>query len=154
MTYHYPSWDELPTIELYLDQVLLYVNQVTQNNISSGKGLTASMVNNYVKHAQLTKPMKKKYNRKHLARLIAITALKNVFSIQEISQTLAILTANGQSQQSYDSFVACMNNQEKEELPKIIISACQTLKLYDQTQQLVQNLEGEQDESNANHETE
>ena len=60
MTYHYPSWDELPAIDLYLDQVLLYVNQVTQNNIPSDKGLTASMVNNYVKHEQLTKPIKKK----------------------------------------------------------------------------------------------
>ncbi|MGC4441294.1 DUF1836 domain-containing protein, partial [Streptococcus suis] len=37
MTYHYPSWDELPAIDLYLDQVLLYVNQVTQNNIPRDK---------------------------------------------------------------------------------------------------------------------
>ena len=154
MTYHYPSWDELPAIDLYLDQVLLYVNQVTQHNIPSDKGLTASMFNNYVKHEQLTKPIKKKYNRKHLARLIAITALKNVFSIQEISQTLTILTANDQSKESYDGFVACMNEQETSGLPEVVISACQTLKLYDHTQKLVQNLEGEEYEPNTNYETE
>ena len=52
------------------------------------KGLTASMVNNYVKHGYLPKPDKKKYQRKQIARLIAITTLKSVFSIQEIAQTL------------------------------------------------------------------
>ena len=42
--------------------------------------------------------LSKKYSRKQVARLIVITSLKNVFSIQEISQTLAILTADNQSQ--------------------------------------------------------
>ena len=47
-TQQYPLWEELPEIELYLDQVLLYVNQVTQSTLGpNDKGLTASMVNNY-----------------------------------------------------------------------------------------------------------
>ena len=59
--FSYPKWKEIPNIDLYLDQVLLYVNQVCEP-ISSGseKGLTASMVNNYVKHGYLTKPEKEK----------------------------------------------------------------------------------------------
>ena len=78
----YPKWAELPEIDLYLDQVLLYVNQVTSSAISQNdKGLTASMINNYVKHGHLEKPIKKKYGRHQVARLIAITSLKNVFSI-------------------------------------------------------------------------
>lgn len=60
-TQHYPLWEELPEIELYLDQVLLYVNQVTQSTLGpNDKGLTASMVNNYVKHGHVAKPIKKK----------------------------------------------------------------------------------------------
>ena len=62
-TQQYPLWEELPEIELYLDQVLLYVNQVTQSTLGpNDKGLTASMVNNYVKHGHVAKPIKKKYN--------------------------------------------------------------------------------------------
>ena len=93
----YPKWDDLPELDLYLDQVLLYVNQTTDAAASKDKGLTASMINNYVKHGHIEKPIKKKYNRKQVARLIVITALKNVFSIQEISQTLTVLTANNSS---------------------------------------------------------
>ena len=89
LTFSYPKWEELPNIDLYLDQVLLYVNQVCAPSFSQKeKGLTASMVNNYVKHGYLTKPEKKKYQRHQIARLIAITTLKSVFSIQEIAQTL------------------------------------------------------------------
>ena len=78
-TFSYPKWVEIPNIDLYLDQVLLYVNQVTQSTLGpNDKGLTASMVNNYVKHGYLTKPDKKKYQRQQIARLIAITTLKSV----------------------------------------------------------------------------
>ena len=55
--FSYPKWEDIPNIDLYLDQVLLYVNQVCAPiSPDKDKGLTASMVNNYVKHAYLTKP--------------------------------------------------------------------------------------------------
>ena len=55
--YSYPKWEEIPDIDLYLDQVLLYVNKVCAPFISeTDKGLTASMVNNYVQHGYLPKP--------------------------------------------------------------------------------------------------
>ena len=146
MTKSYPKWADLPEIDLYLDQVLLYVNQINQDNHPSDKGLTASMINNYVKHRHLDKPTKKKYSRKQVARLIVITCLKNVFSIQEISQTLALLTADDQSQKRYDDFVACMNGEEVADVPAVMLSACQTLQLHDQTHQLVQELGGVADE--------
>lgn len=147
MSTTYPKWSELPQIDLYLDQVLLYVNQVGQANQQDAKGLTASMINNYVKHGHLEKPIKKKYGRKQVARLIVITALKNIFSIQEISQTLALLTADDQSQKRYDDFVSSMNGEKVDDLPPVVVSACQTLKLYFQTHELVQKLKGESHES-------
>ncbi|HGD2961151.1 TPA: DUF1836 domain-containing protein, partial [Streptococcus agalactiae] len=46
----YPKWEELPELDLYLDQVLLYVNQlINPKTITNDKLLTASMINNYVK---------------------------------------------------------------------------------------------------------
>ena len=135
--FSYPKWKDIPNIDLYLDQVLLYVNQVCEPISSeSDKGLTASMVNNYVKHGYLTKPEKKKYQRHQIARLIAITTLKSVFSIQEIAQTLNTLQTETNSEQLYNAFVDYMNEGIDPENP-IIQASCQTVKLYYQTLDLI-----------------
>ena len=141
--FSYPKWEDIPNIDLYLDQVLLYVNQVCAPiSPDKDKGLTASMVNNYVKHGYLTKPDKKKYQRKQIARLIAITTLKSVFSIQEIAQTLNSLQTQASSDQLYDAFVDYMNHGIDPENP-IIQTSCQTVKLYHQTLDLILNKEEE-----------
>ena len=135
--FSYPKWEDIPNIDLYLDQILLYVNQVCAPiSPDKDKGLTASMVNNYVKHGYLTKPDKKKYQRKQIARLIAITTLKSVFSIQEIAQTLNTLQTQASSDQLYDAFVDYMNHGINPENP-IIQTSCQTVKLYHQTLNLI-----------------
>ena len=141
--FSYPKWEDIPNIDLYLDQVLLYVNQVCAPiSPDKEKGLTASMVNNYVKHGYLTKPDKKKYQRKQIARLIAITTLKSVFSIQEIAQTLNTLQTQASSDQLYDAFVDYMNQGIDPENP-IIQTSCQTVELYHQTLDLILNKEEE-----------
>ncbi len=141
--FSYPKWEDIPNIDLYLDQVLLYVNQVCAPiSPDKDKGLTASMVNNYVKHGYLTKPDKKKYQRKQIARLIAITTLKSVFSIQEIAQTLNTLQTQASSDQLYDAFVDYMNHGIDPENP-IIQTSCQTVKLYHQTLDLILSKEEE-----------
>ena len=137
----YPKWSELPTIDLYLDQVLLYVNQLDSSSIvDDDKGLTAAMINNYVKNGHLDKPIKKKYSRRQLARLIVITCLKNVFAIQEVSKTISSLTKDGDSETMYDNFVMCMNEEKREGLPEVIVSACDTVRLYKKTHDLVEKL--------------
>jgi len=142
--FSYPKWEDIPNIDLYLDQVLLYVNQVCAPiSPDKDKGLTASMVNNYVKHGYLTKPDKKKYQRKQIARLIAITTLKSVFSIQEIAQTLNTLQTQASSDQLYDAFVDYMNHGIDPENP-IIQTSCQTVKLYHQTLDLILSKEEEE----------
>lgn len=137
----YPKWSELPSIDLYLDQVLLYVNQLDSSSIvDDEKGLTAAMINNYVKNGHLDKPIKKKYSRRQLARLIVITCLKNVFAIQEISKTISSLTKDGDSEAMYDNFVMCMNEEKRKGLPEVIVSACDTVRLYKKTHDLVEKL--------------
>ena len=146
-TFSYPKWEEIPSINLYLDQVLLYVNQICPPaSPDKEKGLTASMVNNYVKHGYISKPEKKKYQRKQIARLIAITTLKSVFSIQEIAQTLNTLHTDTNSEELYNAFVDYMNENIDPANP-IIQSSCQTVKLYHQTLALVYT-ETEKEETN------
>ena len=142
-TFSYPKWADIPNIDLYLDQVLLYVNQVcVPVSPDKDKVLTASMVNNYVKHGYLTKPDKKKYQRQQIARLIAITTLKSVFSIQDIAQTLNTLQSQASSEQLYDAFVDYMNHEIDPANP-IIQSSCQTVKLYHQTLDLIHHTQEE-----------
>ena len=146
-TFSYPKWEEIPSINLYLDQVLLYVNQICPPaSPDKEKGLTASMVNNYVKHGYISKPEKKKYQRKQIARLIAITTLKSVFSIQEIAQTLNTLHTDTNSEELYNAFVDYMNKDIDPANP-IIQASCQTVKLYHQTLALVYS-ETEEEETN------
>ncbi|AME09229.1 hypothetical protein AXE85_03210 [Gemella sp. oral taxon 928] len=142
----YPKWIDLPEFDLYLDQVLLYVNQLDSTAVVHGeKGLTSAMINNYVKHGYLDKPIKKKYTRRQLARLIVITCLKNVFSIQEVSKTVKLLTKNNQSEKMYDNFVRCMNGEESDDIPAAIILACRTIRLYQQTHMIVEDLEKQEE---------
>ena len=146
-TFSYPKWEEIPSINLYLDQVLLYVNQICPPaSPDKEKGLTASMVNNYVKHGYISKPEKKKYQRKQIARLIAITTLKSVFSIQEIAQTLNTLHTDTNSEELYKAFVDYMN-EDIDPANSIIQASCQTVKLYHQTLALVYT-ETEEEETN------
>ena len=87
-TFSYPTWEQLPELDLYLDQVLLYVNKTCAPVLSSSdKGLTAAMINNYVKHGYVEKPDKKKYQRRQVARLTAITTLKTVIALSLISMS-------------------------------------------------------------------
>lgn len=89
--FSYPKWEEIPNINLYLDQVLLYVNQICPPvSPDKEKGLTASMVNNYVKHGYISKPEKKKYQRKQIARLIAISTLSLFFRFRKSLKPLIL----------------------------------------------------------------
>ncbi|HRM24080.1 MAG TPA: DUF1836 domain-containing protein [Enterococcus aquimarinus] len=87
-SFHLPRWEELPELDLYMDQVITLVDHYLSPVIHSDKHtlLTASMVNNYVKNGMIPPPKKKRYTRKHVAFLIAITLLKQVLTINEVKQ--------------------------------------------------------------------
>ena len=82
-----PRWQELPDLELYMDQVL----SLTERYLSvcpglDSRGLTGAMVNNYVKLGVLPAPRRKRYSRAQLARLIVICVLKPVLPIASIKK--------------------------------------------------------------------
>ncbi len=103
-----PRWQDLPDFDIYMDQVVFYINQqLSVLNISDGdKPITSSMVNNYVKNSIVKPPIKKHYKRYHLAFLIVVTILKRVYSLGEISQMIAIQTKmkNSNLEAAYDTF--------------------------------------------------
>ena len=87
-----------------------------------------------------------------MARLIAITTLKTVFSIQEIASTLNFLQDQASSDLLYNSFVAYLNDQ-KGPIAPIIRSACQTVQLYLETLSYIQPATTEEETDELHHET-
>ncbi len=79
-----PPWEELPDLELYMDQVLSLVGRYLP--AGEDRGLTASMVNNYVKQRVLPPPVSKRYRRGHLAALLMLCTLKSVMPISAVQQ--------------------------------------------------------------------
>ena len=86
--FHCPRYEELPAIELYMDQVIQILSHTITALFGPEDAVTGAMINNYVKHKVIPAPIKKKYSRDHLCRLLFICILKRVFSISEISELL------------------------------------------------------------------
>ena len=85
-----PAYTELPSIELYMDQVLGYLNPILETVCRSEDGapLTPNMINNYVKGGYLARPVQKKYGRDHLAMLYMLCSVKQNLTLPEASALL------------------------------------------------------------------
>ena len=100
-----PHWEELPDFDLYMDQVLSLMERYLGSALTHGdKGLTASMVNNYVKTGLVPAPQKKKYSRLHLASLIVVCVLKPVLPLAVIREILDDRMSKSAPHIFYDEF--------------------------------------------------
>ena len=103
-----PRYADLPTVGLYLDQTVQFVNGYFRT--FQGVELTASMVSNYVKKGILSHPIKKKYTREQLACLIYIVVSKTVLSMENIDTLFRMQRAHYSSAQAYDTFCDELEN--------------------------------------------
>jgi hypothetical protein len=83
--------EDIPDIELYMDQVTTFMDNHLQQNKRNDedKTLTKTMINNYTKNKLLPPPEKKRYSKEHIIILIYIYYLKNVISINDIQNLLS-----------------------------------------------------------------
>ena len=106
--FNLPTWEELPAFELYMDQVVLLIQQYL-NFLPSDEGgehlITASTVNNYVRLKLMPPPHKKRYGRIHIAYLILICTLKQSLSIAYIQRLLPSGLPEGDVRQRYNDYV-------------------------------------------------
>lgn len=86
------TWDALPDIPLYMDQVLAYMDRQLIKADESDS-LTSAMVNNYTKSGLVPRAEGKKYSRDHLSYLTAICVLKQVMSAKDMALVLQEKTA-------------------------------------------------------------
>lgn len=59
--FHIPRWNELPTIDIYSDQLVTYIEKYLNPYIGSADTpvITKTMINNYVKQQVIHAPIKK-----------------------------------------------------------------------------------------------
>ncbi len=89
-SFSFKNYEELPDIELYMDQVVTFLEKQSSifQTSSLDKQITSSMINNYVKGEVIQAPISKRYNREHLAAVEQVMTLKQVLTIAEIKQIL------------------------------------------------------------------
>lgn len=85
-----PRWNELPSVDQYLEQVLSLLDDWLGDYLApdGGKVLTRTMINNYVKLKYIPAPENKKYDRLTIACLVVIALMKPVYTIEEISRLI------------------------------------------------------------------
>ena len=150
--FHIPRWNELPNIDLYLDQVVNLINSTLSpyiylNNDEKKENvqlLTKTMINNYVKNNLIEAPEKKLYSKIQLAKLFVICILKQVYSMQDIKTLISISLENTTAEEKYDSFCdlfeECLrctfnqkdfvnNNSENSHLLRTVLLSC-SYKIY------------------------
>ena len=90
--YHLPEWDSIPNFGLYMDQVIVLLEQYL-SFIPSPVGtkehfVTSSTINNYVRLKIMPAPVKRKYFRVHIAYLIMILTMKQSISISDVQKII------------------------------------------------------------------
>ena len=99
-----PLWNELPDLELYMDQVISFISKYFDTP-SSEKIITPSMVNNYVKLGTIPAPVRKKYSKEHLAYLFMVCTLKQTLDMATIQKIIPVGLNAPQIEYIYNSFV-------------------------------------------------
>lgn len=109
--FHMPRYNDLPELELYMDQVISVTDKYLGAVFATGDTvLTPSMINNYVKNRVIPPPEKKKYNRGHMAKLLVICILKPSMEISAISDIIERSEKLYGTQKMFDTFAEMYEN--------------------------------------------
>ena len=102
-------WDQLPDFPLYMDQVLSYMDR-QGIRFDGDDGLTAAMVNNYIKDGLVPRAAGKRYGPIHLGYLTAVCALKKVLSVRDMGILIAAGEARDKTpEELYQYFCAALD---------------------------------------------
>jgi len=101
-TFKLDSWDQLPVMPIYMDQLLQLVNQMLAPlNIPA---VTKTMVNSYVKQHFFSRPVGRQYNRNQIVAVLVVTILKRDFPLGTISQAILAIRESRLIEKRYAEF--------------------------------------------------
>ena len=101
-----PRYHELPAIDLYMDQVIVAIESSLRPLFPTGEKpfLTSTMISNYVKQGIVSHPVRKRYTTKHVAYLIVVCLLKQVFTMNQICDLIQVQIDSYPIDEAYDYF--------------------------------------------------
>lgn len=107
--YHLPTWEEIPNIGLYMEQVVTLLRgylDYLPPELKEEEAVTAAAINNYVRTRAMPGPVKKRYYRIHLAYLIMICTLKQGLSILLVQRLIPAELSPEEMQTVYTDYIA------------------------------------------------
>ena len=119
---------QIPSIPLYMDQVLMMMDQMLGDNKRNDddKIMTKTMINNYSKE-KIIKPIKgKTYSKEQLVQLLMVYRMKNCLTMQEMKQVMQTMYLDEQLDE--EGFLRCYDRlmsfkeKTKELLPNAMVS--------------------------------
>ncbi|MBQ3135803.1 MAG: DUF1836 domain-containing protein [Oscillospiraceae bacterium] len=102
------SWDELPDLALYMDQIISYMPRQLIN-LQGDEQVTSAMVNNYIKDGLVPRAEGKRYGKTHLGYLTAVCAMKKVLSVKDMRTMLDFVPENKQPEAIYNYFARAID---------------------------------------------
>lgn len=69
------------------------------------------MINSYVKKGIADRPVKKRYSRLHLAKILVVSLLKPILSLDTIDQAMKIALKLETPSRAYDQFIDLFNQE-------------------------------------------
>ena len=102
-----PSWNEIPDIGLYMEQVIILLKEYLDYlppELKDEQIITAATINNYVRTKIMPEPVKKKYYREHIAYLVMICTMKQILPIAVISKIIPTDISEDEVRDIYDRY--------------------------------------------------
>ena len=109
--FNLPGWDTFPSLPLYMDQVILLLNQYLTllPEQTSEKLVTPAMINNYVKLKIIPPPIRKRYDRKHLAYLVIVCVCKQILNTNDIKKMIPVSLSEEEIRTVYGDFITAFS---------------------------------------------
>ena len=110
--YSLPAWNAFPALPLYMDQVVFLLNQYLNllPEQAGEKQVTPAMINNYVKLKIIPPPVKKRYNRIHLAYLVIVCVCKQTLTTGDIKKLAPLSLTEEDVRAVYEDFIAAFSD--------------------------------------------
>lgn len=107
--YELPSWDNIPDIGLYMEQVITLLKQYLDYlppELKEEQFITAATINNYVRLKVIPEPIKKRYFRPHIAYLIMVLTMKQGIEISLIKKLIPSDLSEEEIKSYYEEYAA------------------------------------------------
>ncbi|MCR5590675.1 MAG: DUF1836 domain-containing protein [Lachnospiraceae bacterium] len=102
-----PSWNDIPNIGLYMEQVIILLKEYLDYlppELKDEQIITAATINNYVRTKIMPEPVKKKYYRVHIAYLVMICTMKQILPIAVITKIIPTENPEDKVREIYDRY--------------------------------------------------